>query len=548
MDPPVSFPPKRIQLPTTGGCDVSAMKPASPSLMQELPQTGAGATAEKDTYGQILKSSALIGGSSAINIAIGIIRTKAMAVLLGPAGFGLMGVYGSIIDLAQSIAGMGINSSGVRQIAAATGSGGTNRIGRTVVVLRRTSIVLGIVGAVLLAALSWQISDLTFGTDERAATVALLSLAVLFRLVSAGQGALLQGMRHISDLAKMSMLGAVFGTVASIVLVNFWKEDGVALALVAIAAMSVVTSWWYSRKVQIHSPMMTASEMKEETATLLKLGFAFMASGLLMTGAAYTVRMMVIRMVSLEAAGYYQAAWTLGGLYVGFILQAMGADFYPRLTAVAQDNNLCNRIVNEQAQISLLLAGPGVLATLVFTPLVISVFYSAEFHAAGDVLRWNCLGIALRVITWPMGYIIVAKGKQTIFFWAEVAWTVVNVGLSWICINHFGLNGAGIAFFGSYVFHAILIYPIVRHLSGFRWSASNNHIGLLFLSSIAVVFCGVYVLPSFVAILVGALTVVLSGIYSLRALAALVPLDRMPHLLAKLLGCLGVVRTPKRPA
>src|SRR5262245_23897861 len=63
--------------------------------------------AEKHTYGQILKSSVLIGGSSVLNIGIGIVRTKAMAVLLGPAGFGLMGLYGSIADLAVSIAGMG---------------------------------------------------------------------------------------------------------------------------------------------------------------------------------------------------------------------------------------------------------------------------------------------------------------------------------------------------------------------------------------------------------------------------------------------------------
>ena len=124
---------------------------------------------------------------------------------------------------------------------------------------------------------------------------------------------------------------------------------------------------------------MTASQMKEEAAALLKLGFAFMASGILMMGAAYAVRIMVLRMVGLEAAGYYQAAWTLGGLYVGFILQAMGADFYPRLTAVAKDNAACNRLVNEQAQISLLLAGPGVIATLTFASVVIALFYSAEF-------------------------------------------------------------------------------------------------------------------------------------------------------------------------
>jgi PST family polysaccharide transporter len=45
---------------------------------------------------------------------------------------------------------MGINSSGVRQIAEAVGSGDTVRIARTVIVLRRTSIFLGILGAVLL--------------------------------------------------------------------------------------------------------------------------------------------------------------------------------------------------------------------------------------------------------------------------------------------------------------------------------------------------------------------------------------------------------------
>ena len=34
----------------------------------------------------------------------------------------------------------------------------------------------------------------------------------------------------------------------------------------------------------------------------------------------------------------------------------------------------------------------------------------------------------------------------------------------------YGLEGAGFAFFASYVFHALLTYPIARHLTGFRWS------------------------------------------------------------------------------
>lgn len=212
----------------------------------------------------------------------------------------------------------------------------------------------------------------------------------------------------------------------------------------------------------------------------------------------------------------------------------MGADFYPRLVGVAEDHSQCNRLVNEQTQVSLLLAGPGVIATLTFAPLVIMLFYSAQFYEAVEVLRWICLGIALRVITWPIGFIIVAKNRQTIFLATEVAWTVVNVGLTWIYVKAFGLNGAGIAFFGSYVFHGLMIYPIVRWLSGFRWSVANWQAGLLFLCSITMVFGGFYVLPPLWAYGVGTLVMILSGIYSIRTLITLVSSDRIPQSLLRL--------------
>src|SRR5205814_10384 len=98
-----------------------------------------------------------------------------------------------------------------------------------------------------------------------------------------------------------------------------------------------------------------------------------------------------------EAAGLYQSAWTIGGLYTGFILQAMLTDFYPRLSAVATDDRECNRLVNEQAEISLLLAGPGVIATMTFAPLVVALFYSTRLSAGNACWSfcrrlWLCSG------------------------------------------------------------------------------------------------------------------------------------------------------------
>lgn len=341
----------------------------------------------------------------------------------------------------------------------------------------------------------------------------------------------------------MSVLGALFGTLMSIPLVYFFRENGVVLSLIAVAAMAIVTSWWYSRKIHVEVPSMTFRLVSEEVTALLKLGFAFMTSSLVALGIAYAVRVLVLRYVDFAAAGLYQSAWTLGALYVGIILQAMGADFYPRLTAVIHDHTECNRLVNEQARISLLLAGPGIIGTLTFAPLVITLLYSANFGGAVGVLRWICLGAALQVITWPMGFIVVAKGRAGLLVFCELAWGIVSLGLAWLCVSYLGLDGAGVAFFGSYLFHVVLIYPIVYRLSGFTWSAENRHTGMLFVLSIATVFCAFQVLPVLWASAIGTLVAALSSIYSFRVLTRLVPWDEIPQPVRKLFVAMRICRT-----
>jgi PST family polysaccharide transporter len=503
--------------------------------------------AEKNTYGQIVKSSALIGGSSVVNIGVGIIRTKAMALLLGPTGFGLMGLYSSIADLTQSVAGMGLNSSGVRQIAEAAGSRDAARIARTTTVLRRVSILLGLLGAVVLLIFCRPISRWTFQTDAHAGAVALLSLVVWFRTVSNGQGALIQGMRRIADLAKANILAAVLGTAIAIVLVYFLRETGLVPSLIVVALMSLAVEWWYSHRLGIKSVPMTFAEVRHEAGALLKLGMAFMASGLMIMGSAYLIRTILLHQLGVAATGLYQSAWTLGGLYIGFILQAMGADFYPRLTASATDDRECNRLVNEQTEISLLMAAPGVLATLTFAPLVMVLFYTKDFSAAVGTLRWICLGMVMRVVSWPMGYIILAKGRQVILFLVDGAWTLVHLGLAWFCVKKFGVDGGGMAFFGSYVFHTVVCYFVARHLSGFRWSPANRRLGVLAVLLAGAIFLAFRLFSETVATALAAVATVASGVYSIRAIVNLVSLDRLPRLLRRILERFGLAPSRKQP-
>jgi len=510
---------------------------------------------EARSYPQILRSTALIGGSSVVNIALGIVRTKATAAMLGPSGVGLFGLFNSVADLSQSVVGLGVQSSGVRQIAEAAASDAPERVATTAAVLRRVCLGLAVIGAVMVFAFAKPISRVTFGTDVQTAGVAALSIAVFLRVVSSGQSALVHGLRRVGDLAKMSVIGTWFGCVATIALVYVLRERGIVPSIIASAGMLLVMSWWYSRRVDVRRRAVTTRVIRTESVALLSLGFALMASDLMALTNAYLSRIIVLHQAGIAATGLYQAAWTLGGLYVGFILQAMGADFYPRLTAAADDHDTCNRLVNEQAHIGLLLAGPGALATLTLAPTVLSVFYSSRFAEAVDVLRWISVGAALRVITWPIGFIVVAKGYKRLLVFCEVAWAVVSVACTWFAVKFFGLAGAGMAFAASYVFHWILIYVVVRRITGFSWSTENMTLGVWFLSAIAGVFTSFAVLPPVAALTVGLLVSIVAGGYSLRALTGVMPerwtepvTRRLPGALADLLRPRPVVSHAQREA
>ena len=168
----------------------------------------------------------------------------------------------------------------------------------------------------------------------------------------------------------------------------------------------------------------------------------------------------------------------------------MGADFYPRLTAVAQDNAEGNRLINEQAEIGLLLAGPGIIATLTLAPFVMSLFYSSKFGPAVEVLRWICLGMFLRVSSWPMACILFAKGEGRLFFLTELVSQVAQIGLVWFRPHVFWIERRGHGIFRLVILYWLIIYSTVRRLTGFRWSTANKRLALLIVPLLAALFAG----------------------------------------------------------
>jgi PST family polysaccharide transporter len=336
--------------------------------------------------------------------------------------------------------------------------------------------------------------------------------------VGAGYQALIQGCRRIRDLALLRIQGALAGVVLAVPIIYFLGETGVAWAMLATGAAAVATTWWFGRRIALEPIPVSWRSTRREARGLLTLGLAFMASGLLAAGVGFASKVFVSHYLGLFSVGIFAASTTLSSLYVGTVLQAIGTDFYPRLTKIATDNGRVNQLVNEQVEVSVLLAAPGVVATLVFAPLALSLFYSREFVAAAEILRWQILGAFGRVVCLPLSYIALAKARKREFVYLEVFLNVGQLLLLVVAVYFLGQRGLGVAFFLLYLAYYCPVYLVASRLSGFSWSRASGKLALT--CSMAVISSAlcVFLLPPRESVLVGSVLLAVTTVYSARSL------------------------------
>ena len=496
-------------------------------------------------YSRILKSSSLIGGAQGINILMGMVRVKLVAMLIGPVGVGLVGTYQATIRLIGTIVGLGLQSSAVRDIAEANGNQDQERIGRIAVTLQRMCWLTGGSGTLIVAFLSSKISILTFSSPDFSVEIALVGLTILFATLQGGQMAMIQGMRRIGDLAKLNVVGVAIGSVISVGLYAWLGKQGIVPTIISLGITQLIASWWFSRKINVPKVTMSWRESFREAGGMMRLGLAFMWSGLLVAAVAYATRTLIAREIDLVAVGIFIAAFNLSGMVVNFVLGAMAADYYPSLTAVSSDNMRMRELVNQQTEIGLLLALPGLVGTLALAPWLIKIFYTADFSQAADLLRWFSLGCLGRVISWPMGFILLAKGASKLFTVTETISHLFHLGMIWVFLNWSGIEGVSEAFLLLYIFHTLLMLVVSRYLINFSWNAGVCKLLALTIPLIILTFVAGKVLSITHSTVIGLLLTVGISIFCLHGLISRLGPDHNLSRLIRSLPLMGRLIDPR---
>ena len=429
------------------------------------------------SYRRILKSSAIIGSASVVNIGLGMARTKAIAVLLGPAGVGLASLYIGLLTAAATVASLGVGTVSTRQVAEALAKEDAPLLAKVRRAMLWGSFLLSAVGASVF----WFLRDIlalqVFGVPGHGDNVGWLAIGVALSVIAASQGALIQGLQRIGDIARITVLGGLLNTVMGLILLWIWGSAGlIGFVLMGPLASFLLGCVYVSRLPTPGPEKIVFRDLWQQWRTLISLGAVFMAASLVGTLVQLWIRISVGQQLGAQALGHYQAAWMISMQYIGFVLGAMAADYYPRLSSVISDHKSASNLVNQQTEIALLLATPVFISMMGLAPWVIQLLYSAEFSPAVEVLRWQILGDVIKVASWPLGFVMLAAGDGKMFFWTEVfVLSVMGLMISLLSAS-LGLQITGVAFIAAYVCYLPLVYRLAKHRISFKWTARTSRL------------------------------------------------------------------------
>ena len=430
----------------------------------------------KNSYGSLLQSSYLIGGAQVIFILTGLVKMKVAAVLLGPAGVGLVGLYINLMQASSTVAALGMGHAGTRQIATALGNNDLVAIEHTRQALYWITGALALTAGLVFWGCRGLIAEYILGNPDFAGQVGWLSLGVALSIAATGQNALLTGLRRVGDLARVSIGTGVLGTIVSVLGLWIWGEKAILLLVIITPALAFVFWHFYAAKAtrtnldfKAKPPSTTLQEVRSEWRIMRQLGIAFMGAGLAVLIGPLIVRALVQRELGLEAAGQFQAAWSISMTYMGLVLGVMTSDFHPRLAAVIHDKIAATQLVNEQTDVAVLLCAPVLLLLVGLAPWVVKLLYTAEFAPAVEILRWQLLGDVLKVMSFPLGFVLLAAGQGKTFFLLELFSMTVFVVITWLGLPVWGIKASGIAFLLMYVAYLPLVWHFSKKLIDFHW-------------------------------------------------------------------------------
>jgi O-antigen/teichoic acid export membrane protein len=343
---------------------------------------------------------------------------------------------------------------------------------------------LGIATTIIFAPL---LSRFSFGTYEHTTSYIWLSITFVFAALMGGVYTFLRGTRQLKYLAQANIFGSIAGLLVALPIFYYYGINGVVPAIIASAFATYLISFYFRSKVRFVIVPISWKETLELGKPMVKLGLSLTLINLLAAAVAFVLNAFISKTGTLSDVGLYNAGLSIVDGYVGMVFTAMATDYFPRLSALINDESKWKNLVNEQAELVLIILSMVLVLLISTAPLLIRILLSKEFVGAQDFIVWSVLSIPLKGLVWVVGFVILAKGDNKLFLTIEIIANAIVLLFNLSFYHYFGLNGLGVSMIASYFISILVMISVLK--SKYDFSFSKDVIKLVFFALVSLSLC-----------------------------------------------------------
>jgi len=475
---------------------------------------------EDTSYRHVLKYTGIFGSVQGLKMLVSIARNKLTTILLGAPALGLISVYSSIADFVASCTNFGLPLNATRESSELFESKASPvHVSHFVSVVRTWALWTALLSVLFCALLSPLLSYGFFDGDYSHYWEIICLIPIIVSLIIAGaECSLLKGLRQLRRIAKIETISAVLTLLLTIPFYYLWQMKGIIMGLVASSVASCVVHLSYSIAIIPYRIHPFSSRIYHEGLPMIRRGIPYVLAGIVNSGVAMIIPMLILRASSMTEVGYYRAGYALMVAYSGLVFVALEADYYPRLSAVNHDIAKVNRTVNQQIDVSLRLISPFLILFLLCMPWIVPLLYRGDFLVILGMTVYAVYYMFFRSIMLPVSYTTLARGDSLLFLVLEIISGALLPLLIWYFYNRMGLDGAGLALSFSALADLVVSVLVCGARYGLRLSRQTWLNALFFIICLSATVASCLLAQGWLRYALPVLAFLISGSYSLQGL------------------------------
>ncbi|MBQ9561727.1 MAG: oligosaccharide flippase family protein [Prevotella sp.] len=399
-----------------------------------------------NSYRNIFKATSMFAGVQGFNILLNLLRTKLVAVYLGPAGVGLNAIYNETKELLHETTNCGMDQSGVREISIHyekwLETKDREGLDNSLKLTRSLVVTLAIVGTILSVLLAYPLSMLTFSDAAHTWDFVCLAPAVGMSTLICGEMMVLKATRQIKKIAWLSTLTIIVGILTNIPLYYMWGLKGIIPAILFFLVVQLIIVCRYSFAHYPFEINLNRTFLKTGRPILI-LGASFVAQGFVAHGARLLIQAYINTHGTVVDVGYYNAVLGITSMFFGLFASSIAADFFPRLSGIFSNEGERRTVVIRQINVMQILTSPALVAFMIAANIMVPLLLSNEFVPMIPILEVALLTGLVKTIATPLQYLPLAAGDAKLYFFAELIAYAFMVPIYVLCYSQWGLQGIG---------------------------------------------------------------------------------------------------------